>query len=157
MIRPGLLIAAAALTCCAAAPVGGPPPVTVPLYEVVPGSKPLAYVVRFDPPPAYRLWWAEIRDCSGIAHPVIPFEALQFYAVGPDTTFLDSALTVYAAYGIAHHWNAITIAAPLLMRGDIVRHEMLHAITSPFRNQEHPDSIFRGACDTLVYHADGRR
>ena len=147
------LVAAAALTCCAALPVSAP---FAPSPYQLDDADPLAYVVRYDPPPVYELWWEEVRECAGVARPLIPYEALRFYAVGPDSDFHAGSMIVYALQDWKRPQN-IVVAAPMIGRADILRHEFLHALTSPTRYQGHPDSIFRGPCDTLVYHADGRR
>lgn len=147
-MRAVALLSAAALVCCASLPNASPAP-----YQVDTGSSPLAYIVEFRPPPMYAVWWDQMRACSGVAQPVVPFRALRFYAVGRDSTFRTGTTEVYAIYDI--QGRSILIAAPILMRKDIVRHEFLHVLTSPNRNVGHPDSTFRGRCDTLVYHADG--
>ncbi len=101
--------------------------------------------VRLEPPARYRLWWDMVQSCSGRTGDM---RHVQWYHV-PDATELD--------VGDAHHgsvtgmWyragNRIVMAGASVLKGDEVRHEMLHALV---RAPGHPAAEFQDRCGGIV-------
>ena len=101
-----------------------------------------AGAVRFTPPSIYREWWALTEQCSGRQ---ASFDAISWYVV-PD------AYSLPGTNGLNGLWygdNRIILAGADdgISAGDLVRHEMLHAI---LRGGGHPRDMFVGRCDGVV-------
>lgn len=100
---------------------------------------------RFTPPAVYRQWWALTETCSGLQG---DFDAVQWYVVpGERTIQLDDGAVTSAAWDAKR--NRILIAAGPDGRyaGDLVRHEMLHALRQA---GGHPREDFIGRCGGVV-------
>jgi hypothetical protein len=98
--------------------------------------------VRFEPPPAYRLWWAMTQECSGRPG---SFTAVDWYVV-PGAHFLDVEGKRVDGYWTAPG-NTIVLAESAVMDAALVRHEMLHAL---IRVTSHPRESFLGRCGGVV-------
>jgi hypothetical protein len=100
---------------------------------------------RFTPPAAYRQWWTLTEACSGLHG---SFDAVQWYVL-PNT----STLQLNDGTGVNAAWerrgNRIMLAGELDGRyaGDLVRHEMLHAL---LQAGSHPRDAFIGRCGGVV-------
>lgn len=102
---------------------------------------------RFTPPAVYRQWWALTEACSGLHG---SFDAVQWYQI-PDATTLQ--LPNGQVVNAMETNNRIVIAAGMdgLYSGDLVRHEMLHAL---LRTGGHPRDAFIGKCGGVVVCVD---
>jgi hypothetical protein len=99
--------------------------------------------VRFVPPPVYAQWWATTEACSGIKGSL---DAIQFYKVPNASTIPDNTYGEVAAYWSPAS-NRIVLADFYEMQGQLVRHEMLHAL---LRVSGHPSEYFQGRCADVV-------
>jgi hypothetical protein len=99
--------------------------------------------IRFTPPASYAKWWESTEACSGITR---SFEAVQFYVVPNASTIHDAKYGEVAAYWSAAS-NRIVIADFYESQGQVVRHEMLHAL---LRTGGHPPAYFQGKCAGVV-------
>jgi len=100
---------------------------------------------RFTPPAVYRQWWSLTEACSGLHG---DFDAVQWYVVpGERTIQLDNGELTSAVWD--PRGNRILIAAGPDGRyaGDLVRHEMLHALRQA---GGHPREDFIGRCGGVV-------
>jgi hypothetical protein len=105
---------------------------------------------RFAPPAAYRQWWALTEACSGLHG---SFDAVQWYVVPNASTLrLDDGEVVNAAWEAKG--NRIILAAELdgPYAGDLVRHEMLHAL---LQAGGHSREAFIGRCGGIVVCTTG--
>jgi hypothetical protein len=98
---------------------------------------------RFTPPAVYRQWWDLTEACSGLAG---DFSRVAWYRVR-DTSripFGDGTL-------VNGYWhpsgNRVVLADSAELDGDLVRHEMLHALLQDGR---HPRDAFIGRCAGTV-------
>jgi hypothetical protein len=95
------------------------------------------------PPPVYATWWAMTEACSGIS---APLERIRWYVV-------PNALTVpYPGNSnVAGYWSLasdrILLAGTVALDGEVVRHEMLHALA---RVGGHPRAYFLDRCGGVV-------
>jgi hypothetical protein len=101
-----------------------------------------AGAVRFTPPSIYRQWWTLTEQCSGRQG---LYEAVSWYVV-PD------AETLPGTNGLNALWygdSRIVLAGAYdgIAAGDLVRHEMLHAI---LRDGGHPREMFVRRCAGVV-------
>jgi hypothetical protein len=95
------------------------------------------------PPPVYTGWWAMVESCSGLTGSL---DSIQWYST---TSLLrdpnDNDETIAGYWSLAG--NRIVLAATDTIAGDIVRHEMLHAL---IRSVGHPRSAFLQSCGGVV-------
>ena len=95
----------------------------------------------FAPPAVYARWWAMTEACSGRS---ADLGAVRWYRV-PGSRF------IFRGQAVAGYWNSstnrIVLAEDIVEQGDMVRHEMLHAL---LRRPVHPRSQFLGSCASLV-------
>ena len=95
------------------------------------------------PPPVYAVWWAMVESCSGVSGSL---ENIQWYST---TSLLrdpnDNDETIAGYWSLAG--NRIVLFANDTIAGDIVRHEMLHAL---LRSVGHPRVAFLQACGGVV-------
>lgn len=100
----------------------------------------------FEPPPVYTTWWQLVRGCSGST---TNLESVRWFTVPGSIVSLDGrrASAVWIKDG-----NRIVVAEDHLLRGDLIRHEMLHAQVGV---AGHPRSLFLGACAGVVACTDG--
>ncbi len=91
-------------------------------------------------PAAYRAWWQIVQECSGLSG---DFNAVSWYQVPATTTFAvpgsGQANGVWYSNG-----NIIVVAGDSASSGQIVRHEMLHALIGPVSG--HPAQYFGTKC-----------
>jgi hypothetical protein len=129
------VLAAAVLAAC-----GGPTdPAAFPLP---PGA------ARFDPPPVYARWWAQVEACSGLRGDLA---AYTWYAVPGAVPHRSGPVA-----GYADPWNRRAVLADRYREdGAGVRHEMLHLLlgvafadVEPAR--QHPPAYFQGRCEGVV-------
>jgi hypothetical protein len=96
---------------------------------------------RFEPPPAYQLWWELTQECSGR---VGLFSRLRWYYVPDATTIIVDGRHVE---GYLTAGNTIVLAEAAIYNGSLVRHEMLHALHDV---DGHPREFFLGRCAGVV-------
>lgn len=98
---------------------------------------------RFDPPAVYQQWWELTQECSGLSDSM---DDINWYHV-------PGARTIPHERGPVTGWwsssgNKIVLAGDARLWGDIVRHEMLHAL---LQRGGHPRSSFIAKCSGVVY------
>jgi hypothetical protein len=98
---------------------------------------------QFTPPEVFRRWWALTEQCSGLTG---DYDAIAWYVVpgvasipGPDGS------PVQGTWELKH--NRIVLAGDAQLAGDLVRHEMLHAL---LHGADHPRDTFIGKCGGVV-------
>ncbi|HJQ11408.1 MAG TPA: hypothetical protein VJ840_10300 [Gemmatimonadaceae bacterium] len=99
--------------------------------------------IRFTPPPVYAQWWTSTEACSGITGSL---DAVEFYRIPNASTIPDKTYGEVAAYWSPAS-NRIVLADFYEMQGQVVRHEMLHAL---LRVSGHPPEYFQGRCADVV-------
>lgn len=99
---------------------------------------------RFDPPSVYREWWSETEACIGLT---ALYDAITWYYV-PGAETLDGTPEGYNGEWFASG-NRIVFADDARFWGDLVRHEMLHAILGR-RSLTHPRQAFVVRCGGVV-------
>jgi hypothetical protein len=97
---------------------------------------------EFSPPPVYARWWAMTEACSRLSGDL---SSVSWFVVpGANTVLLDGK-------PVQGYWssagNRIVIAGAGKLTGDIVRHEMLHAL---IQGRGHPRSKFLDDCGGVV-------
>jgi hypothetical protein len=117
------------------------------LALVVACDTPLAPVLpddaqRFQPPPAYHLWWEMTLQCSGRR---APLSGVRWYLV-PGAHTVEVNGERYAGYW-SSAGNSIVLAEGAMLDGSLVRHEMLHAL---IKVGGHPREEFLGRCGGVV-------
>jgi hypothetical protein len=105
---------------------------------------------RFTPPAVYRQWWTLTEACSGLHG---SFDAVRWYVLPNASTLeLDDGTVVNAAWEA--RGNRIILAEEWDGRyaGDLVRHEMLHAL---LQAGSHAREAFIGRCGGVVVCTTG--
>lgn len=97
--------------------------------------------VRFAPPAVYSRWWVMTEACSGYTHDLAE---VGWYKV-PGPQFTHNGQDVGGYYNLQN--NQIVLAEDYVESGELVRHEMLHAL---LRKRGHPRTQFLGACASRV-------
>ena len=97
---------------------------------------------RFDPPAIYQQWWALTEQCSGRSGSLA---AIAWYYV-PDAETIPHETGPVAGWWSASG-NKIVFAGDARFHGDMVRHEMLHAL---LRHGGHPRDRFINKCGGVV-------
>lgn len=72
--------------------------------------------VEIEPPAAYRTWWSEVEECSGLGG---DFAGVRWFAT---FAFVDGE-------GILGQWNEhreITVRSDVWLDREVIRHEVLH-------------------------------
>jgi hypothetical protein len=100
------------------------------------------YAERMEIPPIYRTWWRQVEACSGIRGRI---DDVAFYRVEYETEFVYRGAEVSGLYEVAQH--RITIAGFYERDAQLVRHEMLHALS---RRLHHSNRLFAQQCGTVV-------
>lgn len=99
---------------------------------------------RFEAPSSYALWWTMTESCSGLSGDL---ESVRWYVVPGVSSFRLDDGSIVAGY-----WQAaarrIVLAGESQFQGDIVRHEMLHALLGSAKH--HPRAAFREKCQGVV-------
>jgi hypothetical protein len=103
---------------------------------------PPAGAVGFTPPAHYRIWWAVAEACAGRTG---DFDAVHWYTVPASESFSLEGQTVNGAWYQAG--NKIALGANQMGNGELVRHEMVHAL---MQSGDHPRSIFLDQCADVV-------
>jgi hypothetical protein len=106
------------------------------------GPTPPAGIEPFDIPPRFARWWELVQACSGRAGDLA---AVQWFIV-PDAREFTVGGRAYQGYT----WNApttmVVLAERFALDGQLVRHEMLHALGV----KDHPAEFFRDRCGGIV-------
>lgn len=99
---------------------------------------------RFDAPSVYASWWAMTEACSALTGDL---GSVRWYVV-PGV----SSVRLEDGSAVAGYWQArtrrIVLAGESQYQGDIIRHEMLHALLGSAKG--HPRSAFREQCAGVV-------
>ena len=96
---------------------------------------------RFQPPPAYRLWWELTQECSGRRG---LFSRVRWYYVPGAVTIVVDGRRVEGYWSAP---NTIVLAEAAMLDGPLVRHEMLHALQD---GDGHPREFFLDRCGGVV-------
>lgn len=90
-------------------------------------------------PAVYSRWWRMVEGCSGRARDI---ESIRWYRI-PGSSFN------VGGQEAAGEWKAdrIIVAGDAVHEGQVVRHEMLHALLATTR---HPRTAFLGSCASIV-------
>ena len=98
---------------------------------------------QFVPPAVYQQWWNLTQECSGLT---ASFNDVTWYRVpGAADIPLGDGSSVNGRWDATG--NRIILAGDSELHGDLVRHEMLHAL---LRHASHPRSAFIGRCSGTV-------
>ena len=98
---------------------------------------------HFVPPAVYQQWWQLTEECSGSSG---SFTGVLWYRVpGVDVIPLGDGTSVNARWDASG--NRIILAGDTEFAGDLVRHEMLHAL---LRSGGHPRNAFIARCGGVV-------
>ena len=99
--------------------------------------------VAFDAPAVYAQWWSLTEQCSGLTG---DFSKIRWYVV-PDV----ADLPFNGESSVGGIWypqgNRIVLASEQQLAGDLVRHEMLHAL---LKTGGHPRTAFVNHCEGTV-------
>lgn len=97
----------------------------------------------FTPPLVFERWWAMTKSCSGLSGDL---DAVRWYVVPSGTRLSGSDGRPVDAYWQSSG-NRIVLKEDNQLYGDLVRHEMLHAL---LRRTGHPRDAFVGRCAGVV-------
>ena len=101
----------------------------------------------FGPPAIYQQWWSLTQECSGLSG---DFGDVKWYRVDDQSSFpVGEGASANGAW--EKDGNRIILAGDAVLSGDLVRHEMLHAL---LRTGGHPRAVFVGDCDGTVVCTD---
>jgi hypothetical protein len=81
-------------------------------------------LTRYQPPTIYQIWWDEVERCSGERGSMA---ALEFYSAEANGVWYVNGRGANGQY--QRELNRILIIADGVLDGQLVRHEMLHALT----------------------------
>lgn len=98
--------------------------------------------IPFTPPAVYASWWSMVEQCAGRAG---RFEAVRWYVMPGAHSFDLGEMRVAGVWTRAG--NAITVGEHARMNGQLIRHEMLHAI---LQGGSHPRAQYLGRCGGVV-------
>jgi hypothetical protein len=101
--------------------------------------------VEVTPPVPYAQWWSLTEAC---AQRTVPFNSVRWFVEARPALLLGGES--YGGYWFADG-NRILLPAPSVYRGDVVRHEMLHAI---LQDGSHPRVEFVDHCGGVVAFGD---
>jgi hypothetical protein len=88
--------------------------------------------VPMDPPSVYSMWWRLTEACSGVNG---DFDSVRWFQL-TDVPQFAVRDTLYQSYWWANG-NRIVIVGAKRLTGQLVRHEMLHALTGPHHQREY--------------------
>ena len=97
--------------------------------------------IRFTPPSIYREWWSMTEACSGRTG---SFDAISWYMV-PNSDVLPG--TDFSGEWYSSGRIVIAAGDDQISAGNLVRHEMLHALVP---QGGHPRDLFVGRCGGIV-------
>ncbi|HVX38615.1 MAG TPA: hypothetical protein VHB25_03495 [Gemmatimonadaceae bacterium] len=107
-----------------------------------------AEAVQMQPPAVYQLWWNAVERCAGTTG---DFNAVRFYQ-DPGQSIVrtngDSANGYWFRDG-----NRIVVGQYRIYDGQLVRHEMLHALIGRTAGDGHPPEYFVQKCGGIVHCA----
>jgi hypothetical protein len=106
------------------------------ITDVTPSS-----AVPFAPPPIYRVYWAELEACSGLAG---NFDNIQWFAV-PRITMPNGSGEAAGLW--FQDGNRIYIEQAYVDNWLIIKHEEMHALLG---HPGHPPEYFSGVCGQLL-------
>jgi hypothetical protein len=92
-------------------------------------------------PQAYALWWSLTEACSGVTR---DFDAIEWYVV-PEAEMISVNGREYHGYAWPES-GRIVLAERAILKGALVRHEMLHALAGP----GHERKYFLERCGGVV-------
>jgi hypothetical protein len=120
------------------------PPLAVMLTacELITGPQLPEGAVRMDPLPVYEEWWRMTEQCSALGG---DFSRVAWYVV-PGASRI-SVKGIRDVQGIWLYGDRIVFAGNSIRDGQLVRHEMLHAL---LQGKGHPRADFLGRCGGLV-------
>ena len=102
-----------------------------------------AVTERFNPPLVYQKWWTQTEACSGLKG---SFSSVDWYHTPEQTINIDGEkASAYWSKGS----NRIVLTQNAELDGQVVRHEMLHALLKG--KGEHPREQFLGKCRGVVH------
>lgn len=79
--------------------------------------------VAFTPPAVYHQWWSMVESCAGQQG---PFSAVRWYMMPGVQSFARKDMKVAGVWTRAN--NSIVVGEHVMLNGQLVRHEMLHAL-----------------------------
>ena len=94
-----------------------------------------------DPPRVYKMWWALTESCSGIT---ADFSRVRWYHLPNASEFVVGDTPVGGYWSSKE--NRVVMAGKEVFDGQLVRHEMLHALTGP----SHTHEYFMDKCGGVV-------
>ena len=97
--------------------------------------------VRFDPPAVYAEWWRMTEQCSALGGDLT---RVAWYRVPASSITSDDGDEVKGLY---LYGDRIVLAQNTIHDGQVVRHEMLHAL---LKGKGHPRADFVGRCGGVV-------
>lgn len=107
-----------------------------------------AQVERMHPGPAFRTWWKELSDCSGLSR---SFDSIQWFHVKKDFIPCDNSETglcagiwlppdsIFLPNRILSSLNLQLTFADFYKAEGVVKHELFHYLRD---NPEHPDNFY---------------
>jgi len=99
---------------------------------------------RISPPPVYDLWWSQTETCSGLTGSIADVE---WYIVRESSGLVVDGSDAKGYWSAAS--NRIVLAESAWLDGQVVRHEILHALLG-IRSVGHPREPFLGRCGGVV-------
>lgn len=110
---------------------------TLPTTPTVPPG-----AVAFTPPPVYQTWWSMVESCAGRT---APLSSVRWYVMPGVQSFTRKHMTVAGVWFRAD--NSIVLGELVRYNGQLVRHEMLHAL---LQQGLHPRKEFLEHCGGVV-------
>ena len=99
-------------------------------------------ILRFNPPPIYRMWRAEVEECSGVQR-----EGDPTFWIAPKTKLNEGG-----AIGLfVRDQRRVVFALGFEAVDWVVRHEILHDLLDVRDNDGHPELYFKLRCRQLVW------
>ena len=99
---------------------------------------------RISPPPVFDLWWSQTETCSGLTGSI---EDVEWYVVRGSSGLVVDGADAKGYWSAAS--NRIVLAASAALDGQVVRHEILHALLG-VGIEGHPREAFLGRCGGVV-------
>lgn len=96
----------------------------------------------FSPPAVYKTWWEMTKSCAGLS---LPFEDIQWFVIPESNHFIFGGDAAGGAW--FRDRKAIVLVSDGILEGQLVRHEMLHAL---LQDGGHPRAEFLNLCAGVV-------